>query len=108
MAEAVIFAECLLEHPVKHAPNKEKTPKHSFSKAHNVSTDVTDNGVLSDCSTVDEAVVGTKKRVTETGAIYHIYRPVFSIEGMVEKYDVPAEYDGKGGTTEEPMGKPSA
>lgn len=108
MAEAAFFLEWFLEHPVKHAPNKEKTPRHSLSKAHNKPTDATDNGVLSDCSTVDEAVVGTKKRVSETGAIYHIYRPVLSNEGIVEKYDVPTEYDGKGGATEEPLGKPSA
>lgn len=45
--------------------------------------------------------------MTGTGVIYHMYRPYLSIEGIVEKYDVPAEYDGKGGTAEEPLGKSS-
>lgn len=72
---AEILVERFSEHPVKHAPNCEKTPKHSFGVAHVKSMDVTDNGVFSECVTVDEAVVGTKCRVIESGAIYHIYRP---------------------------------
>lgn len=53
LTEAKIFLECLDEHPVKYAPNCEKTPKHSLIFAPNKSADVTDNGVVSDWVMVD-------------------------------------------------------